>query len=178
MTDMQTPHDDRGATRSTSQESATSSKRLAKEEHLDVCIATNVQACSDGMGTTHHCQFHCHETAFAGVVDMLVGSNSSGTDPSKLDEVKACEYTYSNGKPLLLLLPPATPESICPTQSEPFVFEGEHFWDTAAVDDYVHDEATASEIEYWGLAYEGNAVYYFEFSTGRAEWLPPPSIGT
>ncbi|RHY48802.1 hypothetical protein DYB34_002524 [Aphanomyces astaci] len=128
------------------------------------------------------------ETAVA-VADMLVRSDIHDPGGLKMDEVKTCEYTYARGDEgmieAMLLLPPPTPSSVIMTSSmgilEPYVFEGEHFWDTTALDDDIfHDEqsteAASPVIEYWGLAYEDTDVYYFDFDTGRAEWTPPPSI--
>ncbi|RHY17912.1 hypothetical protein DYB36_009992, partial [Aphanomyces astaci] len=105
------------------------------------------------------------ETAVA-VADMLVRSDIHDPGGLKMDEVKTCEYTYARGDDgmieAMLLLPPPTPSSVIMTSSmgilEPYVFEGEHFWDTTALDDDIlHDEqsteAASPVIEYWGLAY-------------------------
>ncbi|KAF0687471.1 Aste57867_20780 [Aphanomyces stellatus] len=82
---------------------------------------------------------------------------------TKLDEIKEGEYTHAG-----MVLPPPAPT---PTSTdEPFVFEGEHFWDAPTDDD------ASSSIEYWGMASEDDAAYYFEYSTGRTQWDPPMSM--
>ncbi|KDO23680.1 hypothetical protein SPRG_11128 [Saprolegnia parasitica CBS 223.65] len=83
---------------------------------------------------------------------------------AKLSEITPVEYTRPQ------VLPDATTEE---ASKEPYVFEGESFWDAA------EDEHTPSnDLDYWGMAYDENAqqTYYFAFASGKTQWTPPSHL--
>ncbi|KDO22700.1 hypothetical protein SPRG_11015 [Saprolegnia parasitica CBS 223.65] len=90
---------------------------------------------------------------------------------AKLSEITPVEYTRPQ------VLPDATTEEATneasPQAKEPYVFEGESFWDAA------EDEHTPSnDLDYWGMAYDENAqqTYYFAFASGKTQWTPPSHL--
>ncbi|KAH9103620.1 hypothetical protein LEN26_000304 [Aphanomyces euteiches] len=79
--------------------------------------------------------------------------------PTKEDEIKCTEYTSSSAA------------GAAKRDDEPFEFEGEQFWDASS-------DATSSPaaIEYWGIAYDNDQVYYFQYDTTKTQWEPPSSM--
>ncbi|OQR97254.1 hypothetical protein ACHHYP_12348 [Achlya hypogyna] len=57
------------------------------------------------------------------------------------------------------------------TVKQPFVFEGESFWD--AEED---EHRPSNDFDYWGMVVEDTATYYFEYATGRTQWEPPAHL--
>ncbi|OQR97644.1 hypothetical protein THRCLA_06894 [Thraustotheca clavata] len=69
----------------------------------------------------------------------------------KVDQVLDGEYTWLPSE----------------EDQEPYVFEGERFWD-----------AIQDEMEYWSIAYDEmtEKMYYFEYTTGKTQWEPPKQV--